>query len=74
MKAVIYARVSGNEQFTENQLPALEAFAAQRGFTVTERYIEKESAWKSGHQHELKRLLHDCRNGRRKFDAVLVWA
>ena len=74
MKSVIYARVSGNEQFTDNQLPVLEAFASQRSFEVVECYIENESAWKSGHQQELKRLLDDCRNGRRKFDTVLVWA
>jgi len=74
MKTVIYARVSSNEQFTDNQLPVLEAFAHQRGSDVIARYIENESAWKAGHQHELKRLLNDCRNGRRKFDVVLVWA
>ena len=74
MKTVIYARVSSNEQFTDNQLPMLEAFAKQRGSEIIERYIENESAWKSGHQHQLKRLLNDCRNGRCKFDVVLVWA
>ena len=26
------------------------------------------------HQRELARLLADCRDGRRRYDAVLVWA
>lgn len=30
--------------------------------------------WKSGHQKELARLLADCRNGRHRIDAVMVWA
>ena len=74
MKAAIYARVSSNEQSMDNQLPVLEAWVKQRGYQVMQYYVENESAWKSGHQRELARLLYDCRNGRRKFDVVLVWA
>ena len=74
MKAVIYARCSSNEQSTDNQVPVLEMFAKQRDFEVTQYYVENESAWKSGYQRELARLLHECRNGRRKFDVVLIWA
>jgi len=74
MKAAIYARVSSNEQSIDNQLLVLEAWVKQRGYKVMQYYVENESARKSGHQRELARLLHDCRNGRRKFDVVLVWA
>lgn len=74
MKAVIYARCSSPDQTTENQVPVLEAWAKQRGFEVLDIYRENESAWKAGHQKELARLLRDCRNGRRKFNIVLVWA
>jgi DNA invertase Pin-like site-specific DNA recombinase len=74
MKAVIYARTSTNEQSTENQVPVLKDWAKQRAFEVVEVYQETESAWKSGHQKELARLLSDCQNGRYKFDVVLVWA
>ncbi|MBI2859863.1 MAG: recombinase family protein [Chloroflexi bacterium] len=35
-------------------------------------YEEEESAWRSGHQKELARLLAHAR--RRKFEIVLVWA
>ena len=74
MKAVIYARTSTNEQSTDNQVPVLEDWAKQRNFEVIEVYQETESAWKPGHQKELAKLLSDCRNGRYKFDVVLVWA
>jgi len=74
MKAVIYSRVSTTDQSTDNQLPMLRALAAQRGYEVVEVYQEAESAWKVGHQKQLSKLLNDCRNGRRKFDVLLVWA
>lgn len=72
MKAVIYSRVSTNEQSTDNQVPVLEAWATSRGFEVVEVYQEAESAWRNGHQRELARLKDDAR--KRRFDIVLVWA
>ncbi|MFC2051682.1 recombinase family protein [Chloroflexota bacterium] len=74
MKAVIYARTSTNEQSTDNQVPVLQDWARQRDFELVEIYRETESAWKYGHQKELARLLSDCKNGRYKFDVLLVWA
>jgi len=72
MKAAIYCRVSTTEQDATNQLLALEKWAGDRGWQVVEVYQEEESAWKAGHQKELARLKADA--GRRKFEAVLVWA
>ena len=72
MKTVIYARVSTDEQDTDNQIAQLVSWAASRGWEVTETYKESESAWKAGHQRELARLLDDAR--KRKFNTVLVWA
>lgn len=74
MKIAVYLRISTTEQSTDNQLPALEAFAKNKGWEIGQVYQEQESAWKAGHQKELARLLSDCRNGRRKYDIVLVWA
>jgi len=67
-------RVSTTEQTTDNQLPALKAYAESRGWDIVDCYEEVESAWKAGHQKELSRLLNECRNGLRKFDIVLVWS
>lgn len=74
MKVALYLRVSSSEQSTYNQRPQLEAYAKSRDWQIIDVYQENDSAWKAGHQKELLRLLSDCRNGRRKFDIVLVWA
>ena len=71
-KVAIYLRVSTSEQVAENQLPALLDFVQKRGWQVVEIYSEQESAWKSGHQIQLAKLLEDARKG--KFEVVLVWA
>lgn len=72
IKAVIYARVSTEEQSTSNQVEALSAWAAHRGFDIREIYFEQESAWSGGHQRELARLIDNAR--RHEFDYILVWA
>ncbi len=72
MKASVYLRVSTTEQSTDNQRPALEAYAESRGWEVTAIYAENESAWKAGHQTELKHLIADARQ--QKFGIVLVWS
>ena len=72
MKAAVYLRVSTSDQNTDNQLPALEAYANSRSYKVVTTYQERESAWKNGHQRELKRLLEDAR--KHKFNILLVWA
>ena len=72
MKACCYLRVSSQEQSTDNQLPAIEAYAASKGYELVAIYRENESAWRAGHQKELARLLDDIRSGRRKYDIVLT--
>ena len=71
-KASIYVRVSTGDQDTVNQVLALTEWAKNRGYEVVAIYSEEESAWKTGHQRELARLLQDAR--KRKFDVMLVWA
>ncbi len=72
MKAVIYSRVSTQDQSTDNQVPVLKEWAGSRGFDLVEVYQEAEGAWRNGHQRELARLIDNA--GKRKFDIVLVWA
>ncbi len=71
-RVVIYLRVSSSEQTTENQLPALQKWVADRGHELVAVYAENESAWQSGHQRELSRLFADL--PKRKVDICLVWA
>ena len=72
LKAVIYSRVSTQDQSTDNQVPVLRDLAASRGFELVQVYRESESAWKAGHQRELSYLVENARQ--RKFDLVLVWS
>ena len=72
LRAVIYARVSTDEQTADNQVSQLTVWAAARGWEITGIYRENESAWKAGHQAELARLKIDAT--KRKFDTVLIWA
>jgi len=67
-------RVSTGEQTAENQRPALERWCADRGHELVAVYSENETAWRSGHQRELAKLLVDIRSGKRKYDILLVWA
>ena len=71
-RVAIYLRVSTTEQVAENQLPVLQKWVADRGHELIQIYSESESAWHSGHQHELAQLKADA--ARRRFDIVLVWA
>jgi putative DNA-invertase from lambdoid prophage Rac len=76
MKAAIYARVSTEEQTTDNQNADIKRWLESHNISDDDIvwYRENESAWKLNHQHELARLLGDLRSGRRKFDVLLVWA
>ncbi len=73
-RAVIYLRVSTDEQTTENQRQALEAVAERRGWQVAKVY---EDAGISGAKGRDKRpgfdaMMKDAARGR--FDLVMVWA
>jgi DNA invertase Pin-like site-specific DNA recombinase len=72
MKTALYLRVSTTNQTTDNQFPALEAYANNRSYEIVKVYEEEESAWRFGHQRELANLIADAK--RRRFQVVLVWA
>ena len=71
-RVAVYLRVSTREQSVENQLPQLERWVADRGHQLVAVYSENESAWMSGHQRELARLIQDAKRGR--FNFVLTWS
>jgi putative DNA-invertase from lambdoid prophage Rac len=71
-KVAVYLRVSTKDQSVDNQLPQLEKWVADRGHELVAVYSENESAWKSGHQRELARLIQDAKKGR--FNLVLTWS
>jgi putative DNA-invertase from lambdoid prophage Rac len=71
MRVAIYARVSTDEQTEQNQVPILEKWALDRGWTLVSTYRETGSAWQHADQKELRRLAGDCRQG--LAEAVLVY-
>jgi putative DNA-invertase from lambdoid prophage Rac len=71
-KVAVYLRVSTKDQSVDNQLPQLEKWVADRGHELVAVYSENETAWKSGHQRELARLIKDAHKGR--FNLVLTWS
>lgn len=71
-KVAIYARVSTDEQTTDNQVPVLKELAERRGWQIIDVFTEEASAWKSGHQKELKKLLK--RASYHDYDYLIIWA
>jgi DNA invertase Pin-like site-specific DNA recombinase len=73
-RAAIYVRVSTDRQTVENQIAALSAVAAARGWRVAEVF---EDAGISGAKSRrdrpgLDRMLKEAQRGR--FDVVMAWA
>jgi DNA invertase Pin-like site-specific DNA recombinase len=73
-RAALYLRVSTDGQTTENQRLALEAVAAQRGWTVTAVYDDAGISGAKGRSQRpgLDKLLTDA--SRARFDVVMAWA
>jgi DNA invertase Pin-like site-specific DNA recombinase len=73
-RAALYLRVSTDGQTTENQRLALEAVAAQRGWSVGATYDDNGISGAKGRVNRpgLDALLNDATRGR--FDVAMVWA
>jgi DNA invertase Pin-like site-specific DNA recombinase len=71
MRVAIYARVSTDEQTTENQVFELEKVAKRMGWTVTEVYADTISGTKAK-RPELDKLLKSAM--RKEIDVVMAWS
>ena len=74
MKVVIYARVSTNEQTTQNQIRELKAWAKRAGHKVVAIYDDNGVSGAKGREYrkEFDRLLRGA--VRREFDLVAAWS
>ena len=72
-KVVIYARVSTNDQTTENQILKLRTIVEKNDWELTEIYVDEGISGAKGRDKrpEFNRLCKDM--VRRKFDRILVW-
>jgi DNA invertase Pin-like site-specific DNA recombinase len=73
-RVALWCRVSTSDgdQTTENQVVALRAEAARRGFEVAREYQVEASAFTGKHRPQLRVALEDARRG--EFEVLLVWA
>ena len=74
MKVAIYARVSTNEQTTENQVKALNEWADRAGHQVVAIYDDNGVSGAKGREYrkEFDKLLKGA--VRREFDLVAAWS
>lgn|SRR5210317_689550 len=74
MKVAIYARVSTNEQTTQNQIRELKAWAKRAGHKVVAIYDDNGVSGAKGREYrkEFDRLLRGA--VRREFDLVAAWS
>ena len=70
LRAALYARVSTQDQTTENQLLELRRYVEARGWSAVE-YLDEGVSGTKERRPALDRLVADAR--RRKFDALIVW-
>ena len=71
-RAIIWSRVSGDHQETENQVRQLRALAERRDLEIVRVFQVEESAWKGAHQQQLSEVYEYARQG--GFNFLLVWA
>jgi len=74
VKAVIYARYSGNhqrEESIEGQLRECTAFAEKNGITILRHYIDRALSAKTDNRPEFQNMIRD--SSKKLFDMVIVW-
>ena len=70
-KAVIYARVSTEEQNLDNQIELLKNLSSEQNCKVSHIYTDKVSGG-SANRPQFQQMLKDARL--RKFDVIYIWS
>jgi len=73
-RVAIYARVSTEDQTSENQLHELREYCQRSGFTVAEEYVDHGISGRKGARERPRFATMLADASKRKFDLVLVWA
>lgn len=71
MRVALYARVSTNDQTTENQLPDLRRYVEARGWQLTREYVDHGVSGSKDRRPALDELTTAVR--RHEVDAVVCW-
>ena len=72
MKAAVYARVSTLDQKPESQLLDLRQLAAQRGFQITQEFVDHGVSGTRARRPALDQLMAAARRG--QFQVLLIWS
>lgn len=72
VRAGLYVRVSTIDQDPHVQTHELRAYAARRGWTIADEYVDHGFSGSKTARPALDRLMADARRG--KLDLVVVWA
>ena len=73
-KAVVYARYSSSgqqEQSIEGQLAAAKEYAAKKGYTIIDEYIDRAMTGRNDNRPAFQQMLSDC--AKRRFSVIIVW-
>ncbi len=71
MKTAVYARVSTDRQAVEMQLAELRTYAAKRGWSVVDEYVDQGCSGSNTKRPAFTQMMADAK--RRRFDLLLVW-
>src|SRR5215470_7238909 len=70
-RAVIYGRVSTEEQSVDMQVSELTDYAERRGWLLVGQYLDRGVSGSKESRPALNQLMNDARQ--RRFDILLVW-
>ncbi len=71
-KAAVWYRVSSGGQDEENQVPEVERYCADHGYTISRKYeVHGKSAFKREHYPDWEKLVRDASDG--AFSVVVIW-
>ncbi|MFH1467861.1 MAG: recombinase family protein [Pseudomonadota bacterium] len=70
-KVALYARTSTPDQDVGLQVDELRQVAAERGWTITDEYVDAGVSGAKAKRPALDRMMKDAKRGR--FDLVVVW-
>ena len=77
MNIVVYCRVSSKEQVDgtslDSQAVACREFAARKGWTIAETFVEEGESAKFADRTKLLELMNFCKDKRRQIEAMVVW-
>ena len=72
--AVIYARYSSHrqgEQSIEGQIAEAHKYAAAKGYTVIEEYIDRAKSGRTDSREDFQRMLRDT--AKKQFNVIITW-